>query len=349
MLVSLDKTSGWGYSGAFIWDPGRTPGERLKGNRMSKNRLSILIIPPSTDRVRQYSVPQWIVRACVAAAATAVVAFISSLGIATYGINKANLNDGQAKENAELRAALTGMTADVKVLREQIARLETAEQKVRTVFGFPEVSSDERALGIGGSVTPPDAAPLSESRQLTYAVEGEIDRLIHRASFERENFESVFSALLDQKQKLDHTPSILPVDGILMRGFGIKPDPFTGEMRPHTGLDLAAHPGTPIYAPAAGKVILCERQTQLGNTITIDHGYGLETCYGHMLKFKAKVNDVVHRGDIIGYVGNTGYSTGPHLHYEVHVAGAPVNPTNYIYDAIPGVTKEYAASVRAKS
>lgn len=305
---------------------------------MSKNRLSILIIPPSTDRVRQYSVPQWIVRACVAVAATIVVGFISSLGIATYGINKASENQDQAKENAELRAALTGMTADVKVLREQLAHLEAAEQKVRSVFGFPEVNADERALGVGGGSQAANEY-LSESTRLTYAVESEIDRLLHRASFERENLESVFSALLDQKQRLDHTPSICPTNGILMRGFGIKSDPFTGMMRPHQGLDLAAPTGTPIYAPASGKVILREKQTQYGNTIVIDHGYGVETVYGHMSKFAAKMSQNVRRGEIIGFVGTSGYSTGPHLHYEVHTNGRPQNPMEYVYDKAPGGTE----------
>lgn len=311
---------------------------------MSKNRLSILIIPPSTDRVRQYSVPQWIVRACIAAAAMIVVAVISSLGIATYGINKANQNEDHARENAELKAALTGITADVKVLREQLARLEAAEKKVRTVFGFPEVNSEERALGIGGTVAEVDPS-LSESTQLTYALESEIDRLLHRASFERENFESVFSALLDQKQRLDHTPSTYPVNGILMRGFGMKSDPFTGKVRPHHGLDLAAPIGTPIYAPASGKVILRERQTQFGNTIVIDHGYGVETVYGHMSKFAAKLGQTVRRGEIIGYVGNSGYSTGPHLHYEIHANGRPQNPMDYVYDKAPGGGSEFAQEV----
>ncbi len=308
---------------------------------MSKNRLSILIIPPSTDRVRQYSVPQWIVRACLATASMIVIAFISSLGIATYGLNKATENQDHAEENAELKAALTGITADVKVLREQLARLEAAEQKVRSVFGFPEVNSEERALGIGGTIVNADPT-LSESTQLTYALESEIDRLLHRASFERENFESVFSALLDQKQRLDHTPSVYPVNGILMRGFGVKSDPFTGTMRQHHGLDLAAPIGTPIYAPASGKVILRERQTQYGNTVVIDHGYGIETLYGHMSKFAAKLGHTVRRGDIIGYVGNTGYSTGPHLHYEVRANGRSQNPMAYVYDKAPTPTPALA-------
>lgn len=308
---------------------------------MSKKHLSILIIPPSTDRVRQYSVPQWIVRACIAVAATIVVGFISSLGIATYGLNKANVNEDQAQENAELRAALTGITADVKVLREQLARLEAAEQKVRTVFGFPEVDADQRALGVGGAAPQPNFY-LSESTQLTHAVESEIDHLLHRASFERENFESVFSALLDQKQRLDHTPSIYPVNGLLMRGFGLKSDPFTGRVRPHHGLDLAAPIGTPIYAPASGKVILREHQTQYGNTIAIDHGYGVETVYGHLSKFGVKLGQSIRRGEIIGYVGTSGYSTGPHLHYEVHANGRPQNPMDYVYDRAPGGSETLA-------
>lgn len=308
---------------------------------MSKNRLSILIIPPSTDRVRQYSVPQWIVRACVAVAATIAVGFVGSLGIATYGINKASTQNEHARENAELKAALTGITADVKVLREQLARLEAAEKRVRSVFGFPEVSPDERALGIGGTVVESDPT-LSESTQLAYALESEIDRLLHRASFERENFESVFSALMDQKQRLDHTPSIYPVNGILMRGFGMKSDPFTGKVRPHHGLDLAAPIGTPVYAPAAGKVLLREYQTQYGNTIVLGHGYGVETVYGHLSKFNAKLGQTVRRGDLIGYVGNSGYSTGPHLHYEVHANGRPQNPMEYVYDKAPGGSEPLA-------
>ena len=120
-----------------------------------------------------------------------------------------------------------------------------------------------------------------------------------------------------------------------MRGFGMKPDPFTGMVRPHMGLDLAAPIGTPIYAPAAGKVTLRENQTHYGNIVAIDHGYGVESQYGHMSKFAVKLGQTVRRGDLIGYVGSTGYSTGPHVHYEVHVNGRAVNPMQFVYDKAP--------------
>lgn len=310
---------------------------------MSKKRLSILIIPPSTDRVREYSVPQWIVRGCIAVAATIVLGFVSSIGVATYGINKVSEQQDHAEENAELRASLTSISADVRVLREQLARLEAAEKRVRSVFGFPEVNADERALGVGGANVDV-IEDLPESIQLSNALESEIDRLLHRAAFERENFESVFSALLDQKQRLDHTPSTYPTNGILMRGFGVKSDPFTGQMRPHRGLDLAAPVGTPVYATASGKVILREFQTHYGNTIVIDHGYGVETLYGHLSKFAIKKGQSVRRGELIGYVGNTGYSTGPHLHYEVHANGRPQNPMDYVYDKAPSGGEPLAQS-----
>ena len=129
-----------------------------------------------------------------------------------------------------------------------------------------------------------------------------------------------------------------------MRGFGVKADPFTGKLRPHHGLDLAAMIGTPVYAPGAGKIILREFQTHYGNTIVIDHGYGVETLYGHMSKFAAKLGQSVRRGEIIGYVGNSGYSTGPHLHYEVHAGGRAQNPMQYVYDRAPGGSETFVQS-----
>ncbi|MBI3872010.1 MAG: M23 family metallopeptidase [candidate division Zixibacteria bacterium] len=301
---------------------------------MSKQRLNLVVIPPSTGRVKQYSLPQWIGRAVIAAAVTLVVGSLASLGLATYGLSKANRQQAQVKENTDLKAQLASINGDVAVLRKQLARLEDVEKSVRTVFGFPEIDPEERQLGVGGDGV---AAELtgSPATDAAHATQAELDGLLRRCSFERNNYETVLQSLMDRKMQLDHTPSIFPVNGYLARGFGIKPDPFTGFEKMHTGLDLATSFGTPIYAPAAGRVILRENQTQFGNVVAIEHGYGIETYYGHMSRFAVKLNDVIHRGDLIGYVGTSGHSTGPHLHYEVRVGGQAVDPMKYIYDRAP--------------
>ncbi|MCK4427176.1 MAG: M23 family metallopeptidase, partial [candidate division Zixibacteria bacterium] len=127
-----------------------------------------------------------------------------------------------------------------------------------------------------------------------------------------------------------HTPSIRPSAGYLSRGFGIKIDPFTGRKQPHLGIDLATDIGTPVYATAEGRVSFVGRDRGLGRMIRINHLFGYTTVYAHLSQVKVKRGEHVKRGEVIGAVGNTGYSTGPHLHYEVRFRGQPKNPLNYI-------------------
>ncbi len=159
----------------------------------------------------------------------------------------------------------------------------------------------------------------------------DIDRLIDKIRDEKEGFEYIYENLNQKKELLEHTPSIYPVDGYISRGFGVVPDPFTGEIGLHQGLDIVADVGTPIIAPARGKVSFVGWQKGLGKLVTIDHGNGYETFYGHLSVILVQSREEVERGEIIGRVGNTGYSTGPHLHYEVHLKGRAVNPQSYLW------------------
>ena len=136
--------------------------------------------------------------------------------------------------------------------------------------------------------------------------------------------------LEDQKSLLASTPSIWPVRGWLTSTFGYRTSPFTGRREMHKGLDIATRSGTPIIAPADGLVVFSGREGGFGNMIVIDHGYGITTRYGHCSALDAKLGQKIKRGDVIARVGNTGRSTGPHVHYEVAVNGVPVNPSRYI-------------------
>jgi murein DD-endopeptidase MepM/ murein hydrolase activator NlpD len=123
-----------------------------------------------------------------------------------------------------------------------------------------------------------------------------------------------------------------PTKGWISSDFGYRISPFTGRREFHNGLDIATREGTPIIAPADGVVTFAANKWLIGNMITIDHGHGMVTQYGHLKEFVAKKGDHVKRGQVIAKVGNTGRSTGPHVHYMVRLNGVPVNPEKYILD-----------------
>ena len=156
------------------------------------------------------------------------------------------------------------------------------------------------------------------------------DSLVRLSSFETHQFKAIYDKLLDKKDRLDHTPSIMPCSGYETRGYGLMLHPISGYKQFHAGIDLANRPGTPIFATANGTVEFAGTRGKLGRTVIINHGNGLKTIYGHLNKFTVKKGQEVTRGDKIGEMGNTGYSTAPHLHYAITVDGRSVNPAKYI-------------------
>ena len=148
--------------------------------------------------------------------------------------------------------------------------------------------------------------------------------------FEEESLLDLINFLDDQKSFLASTPSVWPTRGVKTSGFGYRISPFTNKKVFHNGIDVAAREGTPVISPADGVVKVTKTESTYGNLVVIDHGYGLETKFGHLHSFLVEPGQKVRRGDKIGYVGNTGKSTGSHLHYEVKVSKVPVNPLKYI-------------------
>lgn len=144
--------------------------------------------------------------------------------------------------------------------------------------------------------------------------------------------QALTTALYDQRDYLNSMPTLKPTNGWFTSGFGNRESPFTGRPNMHEGLDIANHVGSPIVAPAAGIVTYAGPRAGYGNLVTIDHGYGIQTQYGHISKAYVKVGERVKRGHKVAAVGNTGRSTGPHVHYEVRVNGVPINPQFYILE-----------------
>jgi murein DD-endopeptidase MepM/ murein hydrolase activator NlpD len=223
-------------------------------------------------------------------------------------------------ENANFRAATGELAGQITSLQTAVddigARAQVDPAAERAISRLPE-RVRSRAMG-GGSVTNSlVGGPLSDN---TFGVLRDLLGMLEaRLASVRTD--------VDRRQALvAATPSMWPIAGWISSSFGNRKDPFTGAPDFHPGLDISADHGAPIHAPADGVVDSAAFNGNYGNLVTIDHGFGLVTRYGHMSRFAVAAGQAIKRGDVIGYVGSTGRSTSPHLHYEVLVNGQLTNP-----------------------
>ena len=231
------------------------------------------------------------------------------------------------------RAQIQVFAKKINVLNEELTALRDLEEKIRVIANVKEPAEEDAVFGVGGTM-PHDLdtmRPLTERHSsLIRDMHAGADYLDAAFAVEKQGFEELHGYLQNQRSLLASTPSIRPTAGWIASRFGHRISPFTGLEEFHRGLDIATREGTPIVAPADGIVTFSGNNGSLGKTIVIDHTNGTVTRYGHMKELLAQRGARIKRGDKIGLVGNTGRSTGPHLHYEVHLNGIPVNPTDYI-------------------
>lgn len=234
-------------------------------------------------------------------------------------------------ENKIVRQEIDRIELEISDLNNLIDSLEIYDKKLRTFASLEPIDDDIRNMGVGGHANHYDSSGLlTEVRNDLVDLSQTLDNLLARSKLQKESFNELLIYLEEKRYLRNHTPSIIPVQGWFISGFGYRIDPFTGQVKMHEGLDIAAPPGTPIIAPADGIVKFVGKNGGFGLTLKIDHGFGYSTLYAHCQRIKVTVNTRVKRGDFIAYVGNTGKSTGPHLHYEVHISQVPVDPINYI-------------------
>ncbi len=263
-------------------------------------------------------------------------------------------------ENAKLRYRLAGLTdveGENQALRVENARVEIAAQNMRERLVSLEATTTKLSViaGIQNSFTSrqnleegvgdiPDFENSAEFVPLgrtqlpggeTAALRGEIEELDQHSSEIEENLKNLETYYSDQEDTLAHTPSIRPVDpsvGFHSSSFGWRVDPFTRKKSFHHGLDISALPGTEIISPADGQVSRVYSDRRGGRILEISHGNGFKTIYGHLKDYNVRQGAKVKRGDVVAYVGNSGRSTGPHLHYEIQVDGKRMNPKWFILD-----------------
>jgi len=237
------------------------------------------------------------------------------------------------QEIVSQRKQLKAFAAEINSLKSKLVELKDFEKKIRNIANIEENANPEHLFGVGGSI-PEDfdtQIPITKKYNgLIREMHEQTQQFNLAAINQKKSFESLFNNLEKQRNLLAATPDIRPTDGWISSRFGYRTSPFTGLREFHPGLDIATRKGTPILAAADGVITFAGTKSLMGKMIVIDHGYGMITRYAHIHKMLKKRGDAVKKGDTIALVGNTGRSTGSHLHYEVHLDGIPVNPAKYI-------------------
>jgi murein DD-endopeptidase MepM/ murein hydrolase activator NlpD len=224
-------------------------------------------------------------------------------------------------ENERLRTERESFETALTEVSRRLDEYESHAGHLASALGVEDLRSSRPAAGGPGS-GPPAAG--------RFALGGELEALRGRGSYLGESLEQLDQAFQERINLLTSTPSVMPVQGWFSHGFGWRKDPFTEARQFHRGIDIVADHGTSIVAPANGVVSRATRLSDYGKTLDLSHGHGYVTRYGHMSEVLVRPGQQVRRGEVIGRVGSTGRSTGPHLHYEVFRDGRRVNPWRYL-------------------
>jgi len=307
---------------------------------MRKNRkFTVIIVSDATSKNKEFSVSSRLINNVLISFSVLLLFF----GFILFHYLTISLDKQKMKrleiENRSKQEKINSLAKTVDNLNEMLKKMEVYKERIMVAAGLtsplaltevgqggPENFSSE------GLAVSPQSVPLQKK-------ELESKNILERASViedKAKNIEQTLKFIEDtidkQKLRLASTPAIWPTRGLITASFGKRIHPFTGKPDFHNGIDIATQLGNPVVAPADGIVILASYQDYYGNLIIIDHGFGYTTRYGHLSRFAVKEGQKIKRGDLIGYVGNSGRSTAPHLHYEVRFMDQPLPPNKFILD-----------------
>ncbi len=228
------------------------------------------------------------------------------------------------------------LSGKMTTLEQQMIALEKRDNEVyRSIFEANPVPDSMRTKLIEKKKELEKVNVMSDN-ELAHGIEATLNNIAARITYQFQSYNAIEKLIKNQGDKLASIPAIQPVSNKdltrIASGFGYRIHPIYGIAKMHSGLDFTSPQGTPIYATGDGIVTTAGMGTGTGNHVIINHGYGYETVYMHMVRIKAVAGQRVKRGEVIGWVGSTGASTGPHCHYEVHVNGTPVDPVYFFYN-----------------
>ncbi|HEX5759646.1 MAG TPA: M23 family metallopeptidase [Thermoanaerobaculia bacterium] len=290
---------------------------------MARSHHTVIFVPHARARLRKWRVTTL----QIGLAAALLLALVASSAAVTWSYFNSHVSPTELArleaENRALRQVNGVFERDLQGVQQQLADYEDRTRQLAIVAGLEGVDSAGEA-GIGGSV------PL-EGPMLAQGIGG-LGEVTRRAGAIAGRLDLVDQKLEQRLRWISSTPAISPVHGILTSGFGYRADPLTHGRGDHQGVDIAAAAGQPVRASADGIVLRAGALGGLGNAVYLAHGFGVTTRYGHLSRIDVRPGDRVQRGDVLGLVGNTGRSTGSHLHYEVRIDGDAVDPLAYLLD-----------------
>lgn len=300
---------------------------------MVLKKITIMFLPDGGRTVRQFKIPKVLVHFFLLFSLSALTfltwAFIEYCNIKSDFPERTKL----IQENEQKAAQLAALTDKISEINAKMVELKEFDNKLKVMVDLEPGHDDTQFLGIGG----PDSQLIDSDniiedahKKLTRLMHQSLDNLEDEIAVQTQEKAQLYEFLEGQKSMLACTPSIWPAKGWTTSGFGYRISPFTNQKEFHEGLDISARIGTEIIAPADGVVYETGKTYGFGNLLIISHGYGIKTIYGHLSKTLVKKGQSIKRGDKIALIGNSGRTTGPHLHYEIQLNGMPVNPKNYI-------------------
>ena len=300
---------------------------------MAFKKITIVFLPEGSRTVKQLKIPKFL-------AGLFLLFLLSAAGFLAWIFHDYYLlkiqvpeRDQLLSENKLQRAQIASLANKIDQINEKMVELKKFDNKLKVMVNLEPGDDSTQFLGIGGSdpaLVDPEYSIEEAHKKLVRLMHQSLDNLKTEIVVQTQEKADLCDFLENQKSMFACTPSIWPTKGWISSRFGYRISPFTNEKEFHNGLDISARMGSPIIAPADGVVSSIGKDYGFGTLVTISHGYGLKTKYAHLSKVLVKNGQAVKRGQKIALMGNTGRSTGPHLHYEVHLKGVPVNPLHYI-------------------
>lgn len=308
---------------------------------MGKKEYSLVFFPSATASPKRFRISRHWFRVCAYSALVILLGVVSTFVYFSqkyYYLSNDEIELTELRRESKIRKVQAEkIAAQMKNLESEMARLGRFEKKLRVITALEDSPQNSaKSLGIGGAYGLSSYSLTTtlahESKVLANRLANNLGHLTIQAKVKAISLQELDHFFKNQKSFLQSTPSIWPTRGWVTSGFGYRQSPFTGLREKHEGWDIGARSGAAVRATADGMITVSGRERGYGKLIEVDHGYGVVTRYGHNSKNLIKVGSKVKRGEIVALVGNTGRSTGPHLHYEVLVNGVPTNPKNYILE-----------------
>jgi murein DD-endopeptidase MepM/ murein hydrolase activator NlpD len=291
-------------------------------------RFNFLVVHDDGRRIARVTLPRWLILSVlglsvVVPVSVAVIYYTEYLHLRSQ---RATLNDLAARVAAQ-QGVIDASQSKMREIRAEIDGWRELHARIWEPFR-PEDGSARRGTGIGGGTGPARVAETPDRA----AIGDELDRLTGIVKGEGDNLRALERFLGRATRVLAALPSRWPVRGQVNSDYGSRVSPWSAKPEFHSGLDIGAPVGTPVRAPAPGIVVFAGVHAEYGQTLIVDHGNDTKSIYGHLSRLHVAVNQKVERGEAIALTGNTGRSSGPHLHYEIQVKGQSVNPTSYLWE-----------------